>query len=177
MDRYEGLREFVVARGAALSRTAYLLTGDHQLAEDLLQHALARTAAHWRRVVAGGNPEGYVRRVMVNERTSRWRRRRYAEVGGPAAEEVLAAGPAPGARDEAEAAVRRIALRRALAALPPRQRAVIVLRFFEDLPEAKTAELMGCSVGTVKSQTHDALTRLRALAPDLLAEFAPEVTP
>jgi RNA polymerase sigma-70 factor (sigma-E family) len=176
MDRYEGLREFVVARGAALSRTAYLLTGDHQLAEDLLQQALVKTAVHWRRVVAGGNPEGYVRRVMVNERTSRWRRGRYVEVRGPAeGDELGGAAPVPG--DEAEAAVRRIGLRRALAALPDRQRTVVVLRFFEDLTEAQTAELMGISVGTVKSQTHDALKRLRALAPSLLADFAPEVTP
>ncbi|GAA4710054.1 SigE family RNA polymerase sigma factor [Phytohabitans rumicis] len=177
MDRYEGLREFVLTRGPSLSRTAYLLTGDHQHAEDLLQQALTKTAAHWRRVLAGGNPEGYVRRVMVNERTSRWRRRRYLEVSGPAADEVLAAGPPSGPSDEAESAVRRIGLRRALAALPPRQRAVIVLRFFEDLTEAQTAELMGCSTGTVKSQTHAALNRLRALAPELLADFAPEVTP
>jgi RNA polymerase sigma-70 factor (sigma-E family) len=177
MERYEGLSEFVLTRGPALSRTAYLLTGDHQLAEDLLQQALAKTAAHWRRVQAGGNPEGYVRRVMVNERTSWWRRRRYVEVAGPAADEVLAAGPAPGTSDEAEAAVRRISLRRALAALPARQRAVIVLRFFEDLTEAQTADVMGSSVGTVKSQTHAALQRLRALAPDLLADFRAEVTP
>lgn len=170
MDGYEGLREFVIARGPALSRTAYLLTGDHALAEDLLQQALVKTAAHWRRVVEGGNPEGYVRRVMVNERTSRWRRRRYVEVS-----DAVAGDPA-GPGDEAEAAVRRVGLRRALAALPPRQRAVIVLRFFEDLSEAQTAGVMGCSVGTVKSQTHDALNRLRALAPDLLADFAPEAT-
>ena len=176
MDRYEGLREFVVARGAALSRTAYLLTGNHQVAEDLLQHALVKTATHWRRVVAGGNPEGYVRRVMVNERTSRWRRGRHVEVRGPAdGDELDGAATVPG--DEAEAAVRRIGLRRALAELPQRQRAVIVLRFFEDLTEAQTAELMGVSVGTVKSQTHDALKRLRSLAPSLLVDFAPEVTP
>src|SRR6266508_6549493 len=166
MDGYEGLREFVVARGPALSRTAYLLTGDHHLAEDLLQHALVKTAAHWRRVVVGGNPEGYVRRVMINERTSRWRRRRYVEVRGLAADEVLAAGLASGSGDEAEAAVRRVGLRRALSALPARQRAAVVLRFFEDLTEAQTAELLGVSVGTVKSQTHDALKRLRALAPN-----------
>src|SRR5690242_20776697 len=77
VDRFEGFAEFVLARGHALSRMAYLLTGDHQLAEDLLQQALTRTAAHWRRVIAGGNPEGYVRRVMLNERTSWWRRRRF----------------------------------------------------------------------------------------------------
>ncbi|GLI01868.1 SigE family RNA polymerase sigma factor [Phytohabitans aurantiacus] len=177
MERYEGLHEFVLTRGPALSRTAYLLTGDHQLAEDLLQQALAKTATHWRRVLSGGNPEGYVRRVMVNERTSWWRRRRYVEVAGPAADEVLAAGPARGTGDEAEAAVRRISLRRALAALPARQRAVIVLRFFEDLTEAQAADAMGTSVGTVKSQTHAALQRLRELAPDLLADFRAEVTP
>lgn len=167
MDRFEGFREFVLARGPALSRTAYLLTGDHQHAEDLLQQALAKTAAHWRRVVAGGNPEGYVRRAMVNERTSWWRRRRYIEAGG----EALGAGPA--LPDAADSVVRRMALAGALRALPPRQRAVLVLRFFADLTEAQTAAELGVSVGTVKSQTHQALARLRALAPDLLAEEVP----
>ena len=168
MDRYEGFREFVQSRGSALSRTAYLLTGDHQLAEDLVQQALAKTAAHWRRVVAGGNPEGYVRRAMVNERTSRWRRRRYTEVSADAATAKGAAAVA----DDSETVVRRIALARALATLPARQRAVVVLRYFEDLTEAQTAETLGCSVGTVKSQAHDALARLRALAPELLSEEA-----
>jgi len=168
VDRYEGFREFVLARGPALSRTAYLLTGDHQLAEDLLQQALTRTAVHWPRVFAGGNPEGYVRRAMVNERTSWWRRRRYTEVGAGA----LAAPGAAAVADAADSVVRRIALARALAQLPVRQRAVLVLRFFEDLTEAQTAEVLGCSVGTVKSQAHDALARLRALAPDMLSEEA-----
>jgi len=162
VDRYQGFREFVTARGTALSRTAYLLTGDHQLAQDLLQQALARTAVHWPRVLAGGNPEGYVRRVMVNERTSWWRRRRYTEVPGDP--------PSPAVEDQADSAVRRIAIARALRALPPRQRAVLVLRFFEDLTEAQAADALGCSVGTVKSQTHDAIARLRRLAPQLLAE-------
>jgi len=168
VDRYEGFREFVQSRGSALSRTAYLLTGDHQLAEDLVQQALAKTAAHWRRVVEGGNPEGYVRRAMVNERTSRWRRRRYTEVSADAATAKGAAAVA----DDSETVVRRIALARALATLPARQRAVVVLRYFEDLTEAQTAETLGCSVGTVKSQAHDALARLRALAPELLSEEA-----
>jgi RNA polymerase sigma-70 factor (sigma-E family) len=165
MDRYEGFREFVLARGPGLSRTAYLLTGDHQLAEDLLQQALTKTATHWPRVRTGGNPEGYVRRAMVNQRTSWWRRRRYTEVG---AEALSAAAVA----DSADAVVRRMALARALSVLPIRQRAVLVLRFFEDMTEAQTAEVLGCSVGTVKSQAHDALARLRALAPDLLSEEA-----
>ena len=76
MDSYAGFREFVAARRLALSRTAYLLTGDHSLAEDLLQTSLVRTAVHWHRI-ADADPEAYLRRVMVNERTSRWRRRRY----------------------------------------------------------------------------------------------------
>ncbi len=94
MDRDEGFREFVVQRGPALSRIAYLLIGDHQLAEDLVQTALARTAARWPRVVAAGNPEAYVRRVMVNERITWWRRRRYETVGrtGAIALDVVA-GP------------------------------------------------------------------------------------
>jgi len=169
MDRYEGFREFVLARGRALSRTAYLLTGDHQHAEDLLQQALTRTAVHWPRVVEGGNPEAYVRRCMVNERTSRWRRRRYAEVGGDA----LAAAEPVAVTDQADSVVRRVALVRALRELPPRQRVTVVLRYFEDLSEAQVAEELGCSIGTVKSQTHAALARLRALVPDLLSEEVP----
>ena len=177
MDPYDGFREFVLARRSALSRTAYLLTGDHAVAEDLLQASLVRTAEHWHRIV-GGDPEAYLRRVMVNERTSRWRRRRYG-VQVPTSTESLAALPAPaGPRwpsptaepDAADAVVRRTTLVAALAQLPPRQRAVIVLRFFDDLTEAQTAEMLGCSIGTVKSQAHQALARLRALAPTLLSD-------
>ena len=175
MDRYEGFREFVLARHGALSRTAYLLTGDHHLAEDLLQAALVRTAAHWHRI-AEGNPEAYLRRVMVNERTSRWRRRRYA-VEVPATTDTLAALAHPASTDTADAVVRRTTLTAALARLPARQRAVIVLRYFDDLSEVETAETLQCTVGTVKSQTHHALARLRALAPALLSDQPhPEVT-
>lgn len=172
MDAYEGFHEFVLARGPALSRTAYLLTGDHQLAEDLLQQALMRTAGHWRRVSRGGNPEGYVRRVMINERTSWWRRRRYAVVALP--EEARgSAGEALRVPDESESVLRRVTLLRALAALPPRQRVVLTLRFFEDLTEAQIAAELDCSIGTVKSHTHHGLARLRQLAPTMLAEGAP----
>ena len=170
MRSEEDFHEFVQARGSALSRTAYLLTGDHQHAEDLVQTALARTALRWRRVVEGGNPEGYVRRVMLNEHISWWRRRRFTEIHSEAALSDRSVGA-----DESDAVVWRVALHRALATLPPRQRAVLVLRFFEDLTEAQTAELMGCSVGTVKSQGHLALTRLRAVAPHLLADEHSEV--
>jgi RNA polymerase sigma-70 factor (sigma-E family) len=166
MDRYAGFMEFVQARGAALSRTAYLLTGAHHLAEDLLQQALTNTAAHWPRVRQGANPEGYVRRVMLNERTSWWRRRKFTEVSlNP---DGLDAEPG----DEAESVVRRLAVMRALATLAPRQRAAVVLRYFEDLTEPQIAEELGCSVGTVKSQLHDAMNRLRSVAPALLAEGA-----
>lgn len=168
MDRYDGFREFVATSGAALSRSAYLLTGNHDQAEDLLQTALARTAAHWPRLV-DGDPEAYVRRIMINERTSWWRRRRYAmEI--PVTAETLTANTSTAVADASDGVVRRVAVMAALAHLTARQRAVIVLRFFDDLTEAAAAELLGCSVGTVKSQTHAALARLRSLAPDLLSD-------
>ena len=168
MGRYDGFREFVQDSGPALSRTAYLLCGDRQLAEDLLQTALARTVARWPQVRRGGNPAAYVRRVMVNERTSRWRRRRYTE--------HLTASPPErrASTDELDATPWRLALAEALAQLPPKQRAVVVLRFYEDRSEADTAELLGCSVGTVKSQAHAALKKLRALVPSLDADLAEE---
>lgn len=168
MDPYQGFDEFVTSRTAALSRVAFLLTGDHHLAEDLLQVALSQVASRWPQV-RDGNPEAYVRRCLVNELTS-WRRlRRYHErsIESP----VDSADPA----DLASSAVRRIVIGRALAKLTARQRAVLVLRFFEDLSEADTAAAMGCSIGTVKSQTNYALARLRAAAPEL-AELVIEPT-
>jgi RNA polymerase sigma-70 factor (sigma-E family) len=162
MSRYDGFHEFVVARGGALSRTAYLLTGEHHAAEDLVQTALAKAATRWRQIREYGQPEAYVRRIMVNEQISWWRRR----PARPMAELPERAGP-----DEPGRVVERVALTRALATLAPRQRAVLVLRFYEDLSEADTAALMGCSVGTVKSQTNLALTNLRRSLP-LVAEEA-----
>ncbi|MEO3780661.1 SigE family RNA polymerase sigma factor [Micromonospora sp. B11E3] len=138
----ETFHEFVVHRSPALSRTAYLLTGDHQLAEDLLQSALARTYRHWRRI-RGGDPEAYVRRAMYHQQVSWWRRRLPVE--------RLESQPAerPG-DDHSDATALRLSLTAALRQLTPRQRAVIVLRFYEDLTEAQVAEVLGCSVGTVK---------------------------
>lgn len=159
MDRYEGFHEFVLARGRALSRTAYLLTGDRHSADDLLQTALMKTVQRWRQVVAGGQPEAYVRRVMINQRTSWWRRARYDR---PSRREVTAS-----VSDIADGATERVALARALAQLPPRQRTIVVLRFYDDCSVADTAAALGCSTGTVKSQTHHALARLRRLLPDL----------
>lgn len=146
---------FVEARSSSLIRTAYVLTGDQHAAEDLLQNALARTAARWRSVRDA--PEAYVRRAMYNEQVSRWRRpgREYAT-----------GTPPDGEHRDGDVDL-RLSLERALFALPPRKRAVLVLRYFEDLSETETASIMGCSVGTVRSQTHRALARLRELAPDL----------
>ncbi len=153
----------VVARSGALLRTAYLLTGDPHLAEDLLQVALTRTHARWHHLRSVEAGEAYVRRVLATQAVS-WRRRRWH---GERATEVL---PEPGGSGDVEAADRRDVLRRALLALPPAQRAVVVLRFYDDLSEAQTAELLGVAPGTVKSRTSRALTALRqhglALTPE-----------
>ncbi|MBE1486135.1 SigE family RNA polymerase sigma factor [Plantactinospora soyae] len=162
VDDDAGFREFVEARLVRLSRVAYLLTGQHHDAEDLLQAALVKVAARWRRVSGTGDPEAYVRKVMYNERILSWRRWRR--------QVVQPAGGVPEfdrAPDGADAVVRRLLLERALARLTWRQRAVLVLRYFEDLSTAETAAVLGCSVGTVKSQTSHALGRLRTLAPEL----------
>lgn len=157
MDRHDDFRAFVSARQQALMRTAYLLTGDIHLAEDLLQSVLIKVAGHWRKV-SRGHPEAYTRKALVNQYIS-WKRRPRREV-------LSAAPPEQGASYD-DAALHRIVLRQALDKLAPKQRAVIVLRYWEDLTEAQTAEALGCSVGTVKSQTHHALARLRTLAPEL----------
>ena len=160
----ETFHEFVVHRSLALSRTAYLLAGDHQFAEDLLQSALARTNRHWRRI-RGGDPEAYVRRVMYHQQVSWWRRRRLAE-------RLESATTDRAGDDHSETVARRLSLAAALRQLTPRQRAVVVLRFYEDLTEAQVAEVLGCSVGTVKRHGHDAVRRLRAITPDLVDRTA-----
>lgn len=160
MAACEDFEEFVAARQEALLRTAYLLTGHRQDAEDLVQTALVKAVPHWSRLT--GDPEAYVRRILVHENVSRWRRRRWREwtVAGPAEQLGSPASPE-------EDVAGRIALRQALAALAPRQRAVLVLRYFEDRSEAETAELLGISVGTVKSHARDGLARLRRTVPGL----------
>jgi RNA polymerase sigma-70 factor (sigma-E family) len=139
---HTGFRDFVLARQQALMRTAYLLTGDPHLAEDLLQSVLIKVAGKWGRIGKDGNPEAYTRKALVNQYIS-WRRRHRPE--------VLSARPPDRAEAHDDTALDRIVLRQALARLAPKQRAVIVLRFWEDLTEAQTAELLGCSVGTTKS--------------------------
>jgi RNA polymerase sigma-70 factor (sigma-E family) len=146
--------EFVAVRGQALQRTAFLLTGDWAAAEDLLQTALARAYPRWDRIVRD-DPEAYVRRVIVNTWSSWWRRKWRGET--PTAELPEREG-----RDPYAEADRRDDVRHALARLPQKQRAVVVLRFHEDMSEAQVAELLGVSVGTVKSQASKALAKLRA---------------
>jgi RNA polymerase sigma-70 factor (sigma-E family) len=162
MDLQRSFDGYVRQRGQALFRIAYLLTGDHHHAQDLVQQALLRVVGRWRRLVADGDPDPYVRRVLYTEHVGRWRRSRrsVSETGPTFAEPVVA--------DATDEVVTSVALRQALARLAPRQRAVIVLRYFEDLTEAQTADMLGIRVGTVKSQARDALARLRELAPELI---------
>ena len=152
-----GFREFVARQRRALLRTAYLLTGDHGHAEDLVQTALLKTYAHWARVSAAGDPTAYVRRVLVTTATS-WRRRLLTT------EQVMDAVPDQPHHDQYPE--RSAAVIDALRGLPPRMRAVVVLRYYEDHSEAVTAQLLGCSVGTVKTQASRAMARLRTALAD-----------
>ncbi len=151
----EDFRSYVAARSPALLRTAYLLTGSRADAEDLLQTALAKTYLAWGRIREREAVDGYVRRVMVNTQTSWWRRRKVDEYPT----EQLPEGRA--GRDVTADLDLHDALWTALSTLPTRQRAMVVLRYYEDLSEAETAQVMGVSVGTVKSTTSRALVKLR----------------
>ena len=163
MDREVELRKFISARGAALSRAAYLLTGDHQAAEDLVQDTYVVVVRRWRKsgVV---DPEPYVRRILYSRFVDGCRRRRLWEL-------PWASPPEQAGGDEAGPATDRLTLHDALARLTPRQRAVLVLRFYEDLTEVQAAAALGISPNTVKSQTRVALQRLRELAPGAVASF------
>ncbi|WP_329104633.1 SigE family RNA polymerase sigma factor [Micromonospora sp. NBC_01699] len=149
---------FVSERGQALLRVAYALAGDQYAAEDLLQDALAKAYARWPKI--RGDAEPYVRRILYNDQVSGWRRRKRRP------EVPLTATPEPASgRDTADDAVLQMMLREALKLLPPRQRAVLVLRYLEDLSVEQTAALLGCRVGTVASQSSRALSKLRDLVP------------
>jgi RNA polymerase sigma-70 factor (sigma-E family) len=151
--------EFMAARWAPLYRTAYLLTGGPHEAEELLQSALAKTCQRWESLRDKGAADAYVRRAMTHELTSRWRRPRREVT----TDEVPDRGHDGGLALRAD----HLALWAEVRRLPPRMRATVVLRYFEDLTEAQTAQELGCSIGSVKSQTHHALRRLRAALPDL----------
>jgi RNA polymerase sigma-70 factor (sigma-E family) len=146
---------FAAARSGALIRLAYVLTGDQHAAEDLLQTALAKAAARWGRIHSA--PEAYVRQIMYREQVSSWRRRARRR------EMTMADLPDQAAAVPAASEETRLSLQAALRALPAGKRAVLVLRYLEDLPEAQVADILGCSVGTVRSQTHKAITELRSV--------------
>lgn len=152
--------EYMQARQARLLRTAYLLTGDRHSAEDLVQTSLAKLYLAWDKVHDQGSMDGYVRRIMVNENNSLWRRgwkkREFASETIPERELV----------DEYDEGARG-ALWDLVQTLPKKARAVVVLRYYEELSEAETAEILGISVGTVKSQASRALATLRERAPEL----------
>lgn len=153
VTRGEDFDDFVRGSATRLLRTAVLLTGDRSAGEDLLQDVFERVYIRWRRIHTA--PEAYARRALVNAAVNRWRSHlRRPEVGLTASHDR----PTP---DGADTLATRAGMMTVLQALPPRQRAVIVLRYYEDLTEAQTAEVLGCSVGTVKSQSHRALTKLR----------------
>ncbi|ALC28729.1 SigE family RNA polymerase sigma factor [Streptomyces bacillaris] len=154
---YASFSSYVRARGPVLLRTARSLTANPCDAEDLLQTALAKTYVAWERIEDHRALDGYVRRALLNTRTSQWRKRKVDEF---ACEELPEQGGTP-APDPAEQQSLHDAMWRAVLKLPDRQRAMVVLRYYEDLSEAQTAEVLGVSVGTVKSAVSRALGKLR----------------
>lgn len=143
--------EYVRSRHAELLRFAHVLTGDAHLAGDLVQDALERAGVSWRRIRRQDDPEGYLRRIIANRYLNGLRSRRR--------ERLVAVVPETGYTD---AEPRDLAMWRLLAALPRQQRAVLVLRFYADLSEAQVADVLGCSIGTVKSNGSRAMAKLRA---------------
>jgi RNA polymerase sigma-70 factor (sigma-E family) len=162
----EGFAQFAEGRQRALLRTAWLLTGDWALAEDLVQTALIRSWPRWERIWQRGDPELYVRRVMVNTWMA-WTRRRWR---GETPSAAVPDSRAPG--DVAAEVAVRVVVRDALGSLTARQRAVLVLRIYDDLSEAQVAEILDCTVGTVKSTMSRARAKLRE--DPRLAEFMNE---
>jgi RNA polymerase sigma-70 factor (sigma-E family) len=149
--------EFVHASWPSLYRTAYLMLGDHALAEDLVQTALAKTYASWRQVRDLAAAPAYTRKVLVNTAASWFRKKTWRR--------ELPSTAVPERPYDADPTARPTVLA-ALRSLPPKQRAVVVLRYYEDQSVASTADTLGCSEGTVKSQTSEALTKLRVLLGD-----------
>lgn len=154
-DREDEFAAFVATRQLGLHKTAWLLTGDWAAAQDLVQTALAKTWRRWRRAGVADNRDAYVRRVLINTFLSARRRRWLGEIPSAAPPE------APSPQELGEEVATRIAVADALARLTRRQRAVVVLRYLHDLPEAQVADVLGCAVGTVKSTGAKALRHLR----------------
>lgn len=153
--------EFAIAYTPTLLRSAYLLTGDQHLAEDLVQSALARTHRAWKRLERHGNAPAYTRKTMYHLQVSWWRRRKVTETYTDTPVEH----PVADATADVDL---KLSLRAALDQLAPRQRAVIVLRFFEDRSVAETAQILGCAQGTVKTQSFRALSKLRTALPTIV---------
>jgi RNA polymerase sigma-70 factor (sigma-E family) len=149
----EDFSAFAVSRWPGLVRLAFGLTGDRWAAEDLAQATLTRAYVAWRRVSRADDPDAYLRRILVNASNRRFRRRRVTEQPGDPPETAV--------EDPAELVSDRAVLLAALRQLPPRQRAVVVLRYWEDLTDAQIAATLGCSPGTVRSQLSRALAKLR----------------
>jgi RNA polymerase sigma-70 factor (sigma-E family) len=159
IDQNADFAAFAEACQLRMLRSAYLICGDRHLAEDLLQTALVKVALRWRHI-RNGQPEAYLRTILYRDAVSWWRRsRREISVADPPDQRVSGSGD--------EHVELRLIFARALARLTPKQRAILVLRYFEDHTEARAAEVLGVAVGTVKSQTSVALRRLRELAPEL----------
>lgn len=157
MDRDSAFKQYVEVRQTALLRLGYMLTGDQHAAEDLVQTSLAKLYLAWHRVERADNVDAYTRRIMINEHASWWRRAwRRVEMTTDAVPEHRSP-----VNDVGNVLVERDALWSVVHDLPPRQRAAVVLRFYEDMSEHDVAVALGCSIGTVKSQTSRALKTLR----------------
>ncbi len=167
IDQYADFTAFAGACQLRMLRAAYLICGDRHLAEDLVQTAMIKVALRWEQL-HDGHPEAYLRVILFRDAVS-WRRRlrREVSVAEPPDQHTGHRQPDHGPDDGNHQAQLRMVFSAALARLTPKQRATLVLRFFEDQTEARTAEILGVSVGTVKSQTSVALRRLRELAPEL----------
>jgi RNA polymerase sigma-70 factor (sigma-E family) len=161
----EELERFLAERGRPLLAAAKLLTGSQEAAEDLVQAALERLIRHWSKL--DRDPEGYLRRILYNLAADGWRRRRTLVAGMRRLDSEARTG---GDADQTEIVDLRDALMRQLLTLPPQQRAVLVLRYWEGLTEAEAADLLGCSTGAIKSATSRGLARLRQQAEALAKE-------
>ncbi|WP_193607179.1 SigE family RNA polymerase sigma factor [Nocardioides lijunqiniae] len=182
MSRREEFAELVTARSAALHRAAYLMVGDTALAQDLVQEALVKTYAAWPRLRDPANAEAYCRKAITTTAISWFQRRSWThERPGILAEDLGGSGGPGGAGGtggsvpgHADSVAQSEWLWQGLRRLPPRQRAAIVLRYYEDLTEAQTAHAMGCAVGTVKSQVAAGLSSLRAHLGDAANHLLPQ---
>jgi RNA polymerase sigma-70 factor (sigma-E family) len=154
--RDEEFGEFMRDRASPLHQSAYFLCGDWHLAHDLVQDTLVKAYQHWPRIRQAESPDAYVRRILLNEVRGGWRRRERAVPVSRFPE-----GREPVAPDPTDEVARRAGLLQALLALPLRQRATIILRYLEGMSERETAAVLGCSEGTVKSQSARALESLR----------------